>query len=120
MTKLVVCHLDELTDPGSKGFELGGVNGILVRKGNDVYAYENRCPHTGATLEWQPDQFLDYEQQFIQCGMHGALFRMEDGYCVRGPCVGDRLTGISTYVQEDGKVTLLQSSHDELAQPVKS
>jgi len=76
-----------------------------VRHGDRVYAYRNRCPHTGAPLDWQPDQFLDLEQMFIQCAFHGALFRIADGYCVRGPCAGQSLEAVSVRI-DDGLVVL--------------
>jgi nitrite reductase/ring-hydroxylating ferredoxin subunit len=99
-----VCGLSELADPGSRGatIELRGrvVELLVVCKAAKVYAYRNRCPHTGITLEWQPDQFLDLSQSYIQCVTHGALFRIEDGICVRGPCTGDALTPLPVFVEE--------------------
>jgi len=63
---------------------------IVFRK-NQFFIYENRCPHTGVNLNWQPDVFFDYQDIFIQCATHGALFQYHDGLCIRGPCLGDRL-----------------------------
>ena len=37
--------------------------------------------------------FLDYVAAgHIRCTWHGALFRIDDGACVAGPCTGQRLT----------------------------
>ncbi len=92
------CRLDELTDPGSRGFELptpdGLIECLLVRRGGQVYAYRNRCPHTGAPLDWLPGQFLDLTGELIQCALHGALFLPETGECVRGPCLGAHLVPV--------------------------
>ncbi|MCG7985298.1 MAG: Rieske (2Fe-2S) protein [Candidatus Thiodiazotropha lotti] len=108
-----LCRFDELEDPGSRGFSVeleGGVQEILVvRKGGRVYGYLNRCPHTGINLEWQPDQFLDLSQSYIQCVTHGALFRVEDGLCLRGPCAGDALSPIPVDVREGDVVAMLDS-----------
>ncbi|MEE8263379.1 MAG: Rieske (2Fe-2S) protein, partial [Gammaproteobacteria bacterium] len=41
---------------------------------------------------WVPDQFLDETGNLLQCATHGALFRIEDGFCVAGPCTGASLT----------------------------
>jgi len=95
-TELALCRLDELVDPGSRGFQLAAprgedIAGFVVRRGAQVHGYHNHCPHTGAPLEWQPHQFLDADRRFIQCALHGALFTPEDGRCVVGPCAGDRL-----------------------------
>jgi nitrite reductase/ring-hydroxylating ferredoxin subunit len=76
---------------------------LIVRQGMEIYAYLNSCPHTGVNLEWLPDQFLDSSAQYIQCAMHGAMFRIEDGLCVSGPCAGDALTAIPAYLQ-DGEI----------------
>ena len=100
-----LCALNELADPGSRGFELDygtqqKLRLFVVRKGGVLAAYRNSCPHTGAPLEWLPDQFLDLDNSFIQCAMHGALFRPEDGYCLRGPCVGESLENLELAVVE--------------------
>lgn len=94
-----LCRVDEIPDPGSRGFDVDigeerAFRLFVVRKGTVLAAYQNACPHTGAPLEWLPDQFLDVDNGFIQCAIHGALFRPDDGYCLRGPCVGKRLTAL--------------------------
>jgi len=98
-----LCALDDLDCPGSRGFALETPEGILelfvVRRGHGVYAYRNSCPHTGATLEWLPDRFLDADGDLIQCGLHGALFLIESGECVRGPCVGAFLEALEVRVE---------------------
>ncbi len=106
-----LCALTDIADPGSRGFDLdlGGERPLrmfVVHKNGRVDAYVNRCPHTGAPLEWTPDQFLDIDNSFIQCAMHGALFRPEDGHCVRGPCVGSRLERL-TLVVDDGCIRVV-------------
>lgn len=93
----LLCRVSQLEEPGSQAFEreLPGeeqpLEFFVVRRDGEVYAYRNRCPHTGAPLEWQPDSFLDMDGSFIECAMHGALFEMDSGLCIHGPCVGDRL-----------------------------
>lgn len=106
MKDVPLCHLSELEDPGSKGFEINRVDAdalrfFVVRRDGAVFAYRNRCPHTGAPLEWQPDQFLDCEGGFIECAMHGALFDISDGRCLRGPCVGDQLEPLALSLSDD-------------------
>lgn len=101
--KTAVCRLDEIKDPGSRGFDhpkvsMSGAAYFVVHKHGEVFAYVNRCPHTGAPLEWQPDQFLDFDDSFIQCAIHGALFRVKDGYCLRGPCAGASLQRLAVEV----------------------
>jgi nitrite reductase/ring-hydroxylating ferredoxin subunit len=90
-----LCAVDDLADPGSRGFSLvlphETLELVLVKRQGEFFAYRNRCPHTGVNLEWRADQFLDLSERYIQCATHGALFRPEDGHCLRGPCVGQSL-----------------------------
>lgn len=99
----VICALHELTDPGAKGFTLGGgdwpLKGFVVRRGDCVRAYVNFCPHAGFSLNWAPDEFLAPDAPLILCRMHGALFEMETGYCVAGPCAGRALRALAVRVQ---------------------
>jgi nitrite reductase/ring-hydroxylating ferredoxin subunit len=108
--RTVVCQLDALNDPDSRGLVMD-MNGqlrdvFIVRLGQQVFAYLNSCPHTGAPLDWMPDQFLSLDKDYIQCATHAALFRITDGYCVAGPCAGDRLTSVPVAV-DAGEVVVL-------------
>ncbi|RTZ74200.1 MAG: Rieske (2Fe-2S) protein [Gammaproteobacteria bacterium] len=108
MSGRILCSLDELAEGEPRGFSLAGelpLELILLRRGGQVLAYRNRCPHTGINLEWLPDQFLDHSGRYLQCATHGALFRPEDGYCLRGPCAGYALEALPVVVKE-GQVVL--------------
>ena len=106
-----LCHIDEVTDPGAKGFSLkqGRKERLLfiIKKEGKVYAYENQCPHAGINLEWQEDDFLDNEKNNIQCSVHGALFNIENGDCMGGPCNGEGLTSAEIEIDKDGNVLLI-------------
>jgi nitrite reductase/ring-hydroxylating ferredoxin subunit len=91
---LPLCRLDEIGDPGSRGFDLDDRSIFVVRRGAEVAAYVNSCPHTRGPLDWVEGQFLDYTREHIVCGTHGAMFRVGDGHCIAGPCAGDRLTPV--------------------------
>ncbi|MFT5719996.1 MAG: nitrite reductase/ring-hydroxylating ferredoxin subunit [Motiliproteus sp.] len=83
-----LCHIDAIPEGQSKGLLWGQQTLIAVKRQGQLYLYRNRCPHRGIPLEWLPDQFLDLERQFIQCSTHGALFTLESGLCIQGPCQG--------------------------------
>ncbi|MFC1588888.1 Rieske (2Fe-2S) protein [Pseudomonadota bacterium] len=107
----VVCSISDIPDPGSKAFQLNH-NGddlaiFVVHKDGKFHAFINRCPHTGINLEWQPDQFLDKDQAFIQCSSHGALFEIDTGHCIHGPCAGDSLTPVQIEVIDSSLVARL-------------
>ena len=101
-----LCRLADLADPGSRSFTLRRQNDtvedvFVVRRGNQVFAYLNHCPHTGSPLDWQPDQFLNLERTLIQCATHFALFKIENGHCISGPCAGQALTPVAVKVVDD-------------------
>ncbi len=91
----LLCHLEDIPDRDARGFEFHGETLVVVRQGDEVFVYRNQCPHLGIELNFQPDVFLDSDGEFIQCANHGALFRIEDGYCLAGPCSGQSLETIA-------------------------
>ena len=115
---VVVCRLEELSDPGSRAFSVGTgewpLRGFLARTGDDVFGYVNRCPHAGHPLNMQPDEFLSPDKALLMCHSHGAMFDIASGGCVQGPCVGAALVKLPIRI-EDGLV-LLDGDPDELSQ----
>jgi nitrite reductase/ring-hydroxylating ferredoxin subunit len=98
----LLCRLADIPDPGSRGFEVEGRAIFLVRRGDVIAGYVNSCPHTGGPLDWVEHQFLDLERRHILCATHGALFRIEDGHCLAGPCLGKRLSPVAVTLSADG------------------
>lgn len=93
----LLCRLDEIPDGEARGFAAppGGFTGLFaIRRGARVFAYVNSCPHIGLPLEPVPNRFLDRKKELIVCAAHGARFRVEDGECVSGPCLGDVLEAV--------------------------
>jgi nitrite reductase/ring-hydroxylating ferredoxin subunit len=90
--------IDSIDNNGSRGITLKNgdtdIKLIAVRKDKQVFCYHNICPHMGVNLDWVADQFLDTSAEFIQCATHGALFQIEDGLCIAGPCQGQKLSTI--------------------------
>ena len=108
-TRHVVCRLEEIADPGTRGFSLPGARFpdeyFLVHWYGKVYAYRNVCPHAGRFLNFKPDSFLTRDLSLIMCAGHGALFEPDSGRCVAGPCIGHGLDTLPTVV-EDGEVVV--------------
>ncbi|MBL23381.1 MAG: (2Fe-2S)-binding protein [Rhodospirillaceae bacterium] len=94
---LELCRLDELEDGEARGFNVEGgeiaQRLIVIRRGEDVKAYVNLCPHIGSRLDGhQLGHFLDEDDpDLLFCDSHAAWFRIEDGECVEGPCTGQKL-----------------------------
>ena len=98
----VICRLSDL-EGGARAFTLGGADwplkGFVVKVGDAVRGYLNRCPHAGHPLDLLPQRFLTADGALIVCGSHGALFEKGTGYCVAGPCAGRSLTPLPLEVR---------------------
>lgn len=94
-------------DAGTQTWEI-----FIAKKNGKLFGYLNSCPHTGAPLNWLPDQFLNLTGHFIQCALHGAQFLIEDGRCISGPCTGQYLTPVSLN-SEGGIISLNTANQDE-------
>lgn len=105
MTAQPVCTVSEIPDGEAKGFTLSSegrqIRIVVVRQGSVFRAYLNRCPHEGIPLDWTPGRFLTPRKDYLLCQIHGALFEIEDGFCIDGPCAGDSLTPLEVTVEDD-------------------
>lgn len=101
--------LDIVADGAARGFvlEVGGrrFHGFVVRRGDAVRGYVDHCPHMGVPLARALDDYLSPRGDHIACGWHGALFRVEDGVCVGGPCAGASLLPWPVAVRDGTIVT---------------
>jgi nitrite reductase/ring-hydroxylating ferredoxin subunit len=88
--------LADIPDGKARNFVLqmraGRFHGFVVRRGDTVVGYVDRCPHAGVPLARNLDEYLSPAGDLIACSWHGALFQIDDGRCVGGPCVGQHLT----------------------------
>lgn len=83
-----LCRVDDIDDGGAIAIdsEREGemLNLIVLRRGDQVYAYHNVCSHAGRRLDYAPGQFLVREDRLI-CAAHGAVFNVCSGVCSGGP-----------------------------------
>lgn len=100
-----LCSSHALEEGASRGLSLPELELFIVRRAGKVYAYRNRCPHRRVPLNWQPDQFLDDSASLVRCAQHGALFLIETGECLSGPCEGQPLEALDC-VELDGWIWL--------------
>jgi nitrite reductase/ring-hydroxylating ferredoxin subunit len=101
-----LCHIDDITEGKSKGFETDRYHVFVVKKDDELFVYHNSCPHLGINLEWQEDQFLDPDGSLIQCSTHGAIFEINSGLCISGPCIHESLAPVPFEITADGNVVL--------------
>lgn len=92
---VVLGPLDQVADGAARNYVLaigeGRFHGFVVRRGNQVFGYIDACPHMGLPLAKRLDDYLTPTGDLITCAWHGALFEIETGTCVGGPCAGAKL-----------------------------
>jgi len=76
-----LCDKHQLTITPEKSFTVNGKKIFVIYKNNQLFAYENNCPHLEIPLDWDNDAFLDNDKELIQCATHGALFLMHWRVC---------------------------------------
>lgn len=100
-----LCRADEVGENEARGYELEGHSLLVVRRDGTLHVYVNWCPHLGIELNFQPDEFFDLDRHYLQCANHGALFEVDSGLCVLGPCKGNSLRKVG-FVVENGDVRI--------------
>jgi nitrite reductase/ring-hydroxylating ferredoxin subunit len=78
-----LCALDDLADGEGKSITAGGKDLAVFRLGDELFCFENVCPHKGGSLH---DGVLNEDKKTIQCRWHFKSFDLESG----GPAGGSR------------------------------
>jgi nitrite reductase/ring-hydroxylating ferredoxin subunit len=92
---IVLGPLTQIADGSARNYVLkigdAYFHGFIVRQSEQAFGYVDACPHAGLPLAQELDQYLTSTGDLIMCSWHGALFTINDGACVGGPCAGARL-----------------------------
>ncbi len=111
MREIYICELSFLKEKRSVGWEnhadKARTNYFFIYQSGHVFSYLNHCPHTGVNLDWTEHQFLDSSGNYIQCATHGALFEIENGLCIRGPCQRQSLIAVENRIVNDSIYLIL-------------
>jgi nitrite reductase/ring-hydroxylating ferredoxin subunit len=74
-----VLDADQLGDGTLVGTQAGTTPVLLVRRGDEVHALDDRCSHRGCALHEG-----ELQGETVRCRCHGSTFRL-DGSIVKGP-----------------------------------
>ncbi|MEI9947627.1 MAG: Rieske 2Fe-2S domain-containing protein [Pseudomonadota bacterium] len=74
---------------------------LLCHASAGLVAYLNRCPHWSVDLDLGDGRFYAEDIDRIYCKNHGALFRVQDGRCDHGPCLGKSLVPFAVELDGD-------------------
>jgi nitrite reductase/ring-hydroxylating ferredoxin subunit len=106
---VTLAPLDAVVDGKARNFVLqlraGRFHGFVVRRGETVAGFVDRCPHMGVPLAQVLDDYLAPSGDLIACSWHGALFEIDGGRCVGGPCIGASLIAWPVAVVDGAIVT---------------
>ena len=108
----LICSSEALRERGtavrfSIDSDRGALPAFVVRYRGKVHAYLNRCAHVHVELDAEQGEFFDIAGLYLVCGTHGAAYAPESGYCVIGPCKGQRLRKLPVEERE-GSVYLMK------------
>lgn len=102
---LATLQKSELSDGQILGLDLtdGGAQRriMVIRRGDEVTAFENRCPHAGWPLDTFDGRFLTTEAGGLICAAHMAVFDARSGACLGGPGQGRSLTRLTVQAEDE-------------------
>lgn len=117
-TERLICGSAALVD-GGKGLRFAlerhgtAASAFVIRHRGSVFAYLNNCAHIPIELDWVEGEFFDKSGLYLICSTHGATYEPATGYCVMGPCKGQRLVALQV-AEHDGEVYLTENgNHDD-------
>lgn len=106
---LLLCKTEDVPEREARGFDTPNGEIFITQRDGSFFAYQNLCPHLGVSLEYMEDQFLDMDKEYIICSTHGALFQVDSGECLWGPCQGEFLNKVEIKVHSDGGIYLMDT-----------
>ena len=97
--------LDAIPDRAVREFQFGAgrrvFSMLVVRRGDDVRAYVNACPHVWLPLTFRGSRLLSADGERLVCSNHFAEFSVDDGQALSGPVEpGCGLAAIPVHVNE--------------------
>ncbi|MBW2464949.1 MAG: Rieske 2Fe-2S domain-containing protein, partial [Deltaproteobacteria bacterium] len=75
-------------------------------------AYLNECQHLAIPLGGRSGRLLTEDGKSLICRTHGALYRLTDGFCTEGPCLGTHLAPLALEEDEDGVLWIIDDEQD--------
>ncbi|WP_445115343.1 Rieske (2Fe-2S) protein [Acinetobacter sp. WZC-1] len=73
---------------------------VVIHRDGQYFGYENVCPHFSVQLDYREGEFSIYNNEVIMCAHHSALFNIQTGECIDGPCKGQHLSQIKCEVMD--------------------
>ena len=87
-------NMDDFAEMSATSIMVDALSLLVVRRKEEIFVYQNSCPHTRETLDPQGGSVASPDGLLITCQRHGAEFLAHSGECVGGPCPGEFLTAV--------------------------
>lgn len=98
---LALAQLADVPDANAIAIDISAdVSVILARRGDAVFAYENRCAHADYPLQREDGSITVQQGRFIVCAVHGASYALDTGACAGGPCNGAGLKRVAIEIRD--------------------
>ena len=81
---------------------------LVVRRGAELRAYLDLCPHQWLPLTWRGRRVLSADGERLRCSNHGAEFAVTDGRGISGPGSACGLTPVPLRVDQGGTVRVAE------------
>ena len=103
--------IDAIEDRSLREFTFGEGSGafsmLVVRRGDDVKAFVNLCPHVFLPLTFRSDRILSGDGERITCSNHFAQFAVDDGRALSGPVApGCTLDRVAVHVDANRQIVV--------------
>ena len=79
---------------------------LVVRRGAEIRAWRNVCPHHWLPLTYRSAQILSADGARLRCSNHGAEFSVEDGQPLADAALPCGLEPVPVQIDETGQVVL--------------
>lgn len=67
---------------------------LVLRQGDQVHAFANRCAHFGVPLAANTAQLISTPLKSLTCNVHYARYAWATGACEAGECDGEALIAV--------------------------
>jgi nitrite reductase/ring-hydroxylating ferredoxin subunit len=79
---------------------------LVLRSGERVHAFVNRCAHFSIPLAAKQEHLLFKPHVSLTCNAHYVTYRWEDGVCESGECAGGALMPVPLMHTPQGMVCI--------------
>jgi nitrite reductase/ring-hydroxylating ferredoxin subunit len=88
-------NIADFADNSTSSIQVDYLVLLIMKRGESVFIYENKCPHILDTLDPEGGSVASPDGLLIHCQRHGAEFLSDTGECVSGPCLGESLIPVA-------------------------